>query len=810
MKKISLKTFKIYDFVSKGALYLLVFLLPIFFLPWTINILDFNKQILLIVLVFISFFAWMLKVLVSGRFELKLTGLYIPIGVLFIVYSASTFFSLWRHGSFWGWPLVTSESLFTLIGLLLFYFLVSNIFKKKEIFYLIVSLVLSGFLVMIYGTFQLFGKFILPFNFTEATSFNTVGTVNALGLFAAVLLPLIIVLVMVSKRVLKGIFIVVLVLDTFLLILVNFSVCWWIVIVGSALTIILRIQKKDFVDNRWIGLPIFFLAIALFFNFFKFQVFNPPPRATEVYLNQNASFDISQQVIKEKPILGSGPGTFVYDFSKYKDITFNQTSLWNVRFEGAGSKFMTVLATTGILGAFSFLALIGFFILYGIKFLIIKSFENSSKNSDERLLKEISPEEKANQGFLWMIGTGIFVSFVSLGIGYFLYHSNLTLDFIFFLLIGSLVALVSSTKIEFLPRSSPLLALTVNFALTLIFIFGLGILILGGQRYTAEMNYFEGIKAWGKGESNIALNKLEKAASINPKMDLYWRELSQVYLQGVNIESRRTDLPQADINQRVQIFINNSVNSAKTAVDVNPQNVANWSVRGFIYQNLIGIVGGVEDWAVKSYEEALKLEPANPYYPTQAGIVLLRESLLLSEEEAGLRDELFVKAETKFKKAIDLKSDYAPARFQLAIVYQSQGKIDESIKELEKTKILAPSDVGLAFQLGLIYYQVKDYEKAQAEFERAIGIDPNYANALYFLGLVYDQKGEKSEAIESFRKVLDLNPGNEEVKKILENLREGKRALEGIIEGVPPTVPIEEVAPEELEEEEILWEETGE
>ena len=100
--------------------------------------------------------------------------------------------------------------------------------------------------------------------------------------------------------------------------------------------------------------------------------------------------------------------------------------------------------------------------------------------------------------------------------------------------------------------------------------------------------------------------------------------------------------------------------------------------------------------------------------------------------------------------------------------------------------------MGLAFQLGLIYYQNEDYEKARIELERAIGISPNYSNALYFLGLTYDKEGKRAKAIEEFEKASGLNPDNEELGKILDNLRAGRGALEGIIEEVPPVVPIEE------------------
>ncbi len=787
MAKKSSQTVKICDKVSKSSIYLLVFLLPLFLLPWTANVLDFNKQALLIVLVSVSLFAWMIKVLVSGKFSFNLTKFHIPVGVLFLVYLASTVFSLWRYGSFWGWPLTTSESLLTMIGLFSLYFLLTNIFRKKEIFYLIVLLILSGFLAMLYGTFQLFGRFLLPWAFTETVSFNTIGTVNVLGLFAAVLLPLIIILIIKTKRVLRGVFVAALVLDMVLLVLINFSVAWWVVIVGAASVMILGIQKRNFFDNRWIVLPMFFLAIALFFSFFRFQMPGlAPDRPVEVFLTQKTSFNIAWKTLEEKPILGSGPGTFVYDFSKYKDITFNQNRFWNVRFEGASSKILTLLATTGILGILSILALLGFFIFYGIKFLFGKPV---SKND--------LPKEETNEGFYWMLGAGIFVSFVALSVGFFLYHSNLTLNFLFFLLMGSFIALLSPVKKEILLKPSSLSMLGVTFVFTLIFIFGLGLFILEGQRYAAETSYLEGIKAWRQGRNDDTLNNLEKAARINPQVDLYWRELSQIYLQRINIEAVRTDLSQEEINQKIQFFVDNAVNSAKVATDINPGDVANWSNRGFVYQNLVGVISGVKDWALQSYDEALKLEPTNPYYSSQEGIVLLQEADLLSEEQEEEEKKLLTEAKTKFERAIELKSDYAPARFQLASVYQLQGKTAEAIQELEKTKLLAPFDVGLAFQLGLIYYQNENYEKARLEFERAIGISPNYSNALYFLGLVYDKEGKKAQAIEKFEKVSELNPDDEEVKKILDNLRAGRGILEGIVEEVPPVIPIEEDLPPE-------------
>ncbi len=809
MAKESSRTVELFEIISKVSIYFLVFLLPIFFLPWTANILDFNKQALLIILVFLSLFAYALKSLISGKVSFNLSGFHIVVILLFLVYLVSTILSLWPYGSFWGWPFATAGSLFSLIGLILFYFLVVNIFAKKEIFYLTVLLAFSSFLAMLYGIFQLFGKFLVPLDFTKAISFNTIGTVNSLGIFAAVLLPLIVVLAASTKKIFRIFFVITAILSAFLLILINFSIIWWVVITASVLLIILIIgtQKKEFFDNRWIVLPMIFLVLGMFFifskDFFKLQIPGAPARPVEVFLTHKASFEISKEVLKEKPILGSGPGTFVYDFSKYKKLNFNENPFWNVRFEYPSSRVIEILATTGILGALLNLVLIIFFIILGIKFFFRRSDENQTKTinrtSVRKALDSDLPQEtqEIKDKFLWTLSVGLFISFIALNVGYALYTSSLVLDFVYFFLIAGFIALISSKK-EFILKPSSLTTFSVTFIFTLIFIFGLGVIILEGQRYAAEVSYLQGVKVMQEQKSDDSIRYLETAMALNPKMDLYRREVSQVYLQKINEEIVRKDLTQEEITQRVGILIKGAVDSIKLATDFNPKNVANWSIRGFIYQNLIGLIPGSEDWAMNSYDEAIKLEPNNPYFLTQKGIIFIRKTSSLSKEQNKEKEQILSEAKGQFEKAISLKSDYAPARFQISVIYQLQGKIKEAISTLEETKKYAPSDIGLAFQLGLLYYQDKNYQKAQTELERAIKIDPNYANALYFSGLTYDQQGDKIKAIEKFQKVADLNLDNQEIKKILENLKSGKKALEGIAQEVPPQAPIEEKPQERL------------
>jgi len=639
--------------ISKIALYILIFLMPILFLPWTANVLEFNKQALLIVAVFVASFAWILRGLISGKINLDLSWIHIPVIVLFLIYLVSTIFSLWPYGSFWGWPQTTSESLLSLLGLLLFYFLLINVFEKKEIFYVLSFFVLSVLLATIYGILQFFGKFLIPIDFTKTNSFSTVGGMNNLGIFTASLLPLVVMALVQSKKKLYRVLFLsaLIVLFTFLF-LINFQITWWLVIAGAVLLVAFGTQKRDVFDNRWLVLPMFFLAVALLLSFLRFQVPGIPQAPLEIFLKHKPSFDIVWQALKEKPVLGTGPGTFIYNFSKYKDISFNQGAFWDSRFDWASSKALTVLGTVGILGTLAFLILIALFAFYGIRYLFRKEIQSSLVAAEN---------QTSGDSNYWLFGAGVFISFLVLTIGFFLYSSNISIDFLYFLMLGSFVALFSERKKEFILKPSSLITLGVTFVFTIVFIFGLGILILETQRYIASVSYLRGVKLLQNNQTDPAIKQMKRSVRMAPGNDLYWRELSQLYLKEIN-EVNKTDLPKEEKTKQIQLYINSSVNSAKAATDTNPSNVSNWSVRGFVYQSLIGVVRGAADWAITCYDRAEELEPINPYFPTQAGISFLGKAAVSSQEE---KNELMQKAKEKFEKALELKPDYSPAKTQL-------------------------------------------------------------------------------------------------------------------------------------------------
>lgn len=589
---------KICDFVVKYSIYALIFLLPIFFLPWTTEVIDYNKQIIFLVLVLFSFFAWMMKALILGKFGINKSPMHIVAGIFFLVYLLATIFSVYKHGSFWGQPQQASESMLTLVCLLLFYFLVSNVFSKKNILTSVIVLSFSAVIAELIGVLQLFNLFIFPFSFSKSVIFNTIGSAGSLGIFAAVLIPLAIALAIICKNWWRILFIFQIILSVVILILLNFTVVWWVAVAVSAIFMTLGITKRDFFDVRWMSLPMFFLAVSLFFILLNLQINWLAQKPNEIFISQRAGFDIAMQSIKERPLFGSGPGTFAYNFSKFKSPDFSSTSLWNVVFNKSSSKFLNNLATTGVIGFLAILVFLIYPVFLGIKFLV-------KNNSEDPILL-----------------AGLSTVLAGQIVAFFLYNSNFVLDFLYFFTIAAIICFVSKNKIEHVLKPSSLITLTATLIFTLIFIFGIGLLILSGQKYLAEVNYYKALVAYQSNQEAEGLKKLESAVKLNFRSDLYLRQLSQAYLLSLQQELKNAGQnPNDETKTRIQTLLSNSINAGKAAADANPQNVNNWLLLGYVYQNLIGIANDAQKWAISAYDSALKLDPNNPYVFYSLGFV---------------------------------------------------------------------------------------------------------------------------------------------------------------------------------------------
>src|SRR5258708_15874500 len=75
------------------------------------------------------------------------------------------------------------------------------------------------------------------------------------------------------------------------------------------------------------------------------------------------------------PIFGTGVETFAYSYYKYKPVAHNLTSEWNYLYNKAHNEYLNYLATTGIVGLGSYLAIITLFLYKMFSFLKKRKFD---------------------------------------------------------------------------------------------------------------------------------------------------------------------------------------------------------------------------------------------------------------------------------------------------------------------------------------------------------------------------------------------------------------------------------------------------
>lgn len=758
-----LKVSVIFENTAKAFIYLLSFLLPLFFLPWTTNVLEFNKQQLLLVFTAVAVLFCLTATFFKKNLEIKYSFLDIPILFLVFITGISTAFSLSLRSSFWGWPLSISDSFITLCSFVFLYFLIINLFgKEKEIFNLFIIFAISGFMVFIFLILQTFEIFIFSWDFSRDTLFNTIGTINSLLIFLAILLNLTANLIWPAKKGLRLILSFFFVIFLSALILVNLNTAWIVLLCGALSSFLFNsafIKKTKKIGPAL--LPMFLTILAVFFLVFQIKPFHLQT-ASEVSLTFQTSLRIVREVFSGKNLfLGTGPGTFVYNYLKFKPLSINQTPFWNIRFFSSSAEIFDLLINTGILGGAAFLFLFLTFVWEGINY----------------LKKTLNSKEKTNYFLTLAVFSALFSAFAA----FFVYSFNLSLLLIFWILLA-IFAVLKKPKIKsWNLRLNHSLTLAISFFLVFFLVFESGFLFLLFQRYRADIHYFQSKKAWLENKTDDALNLILKTVDFNPNIDIYWRDLSQIYLQKASQVLEGGEAFQ-DQGALIQFFISNAVLAATKATELEPFNADNWSTQGFIFRNLVGMQKDAEILSLEAYKKAEALDPNGPHIATEIGNIYFSEALLT--EEAEKREEVLTRAKEYFERALWLKPDYTPALFQMALLFQLKGEINEAILKLEEAKTFSPFDEVIAFQLGFLYFNNGQIERAGEELERALNLalkeGQEDLTARYFLGLVYDQQKEKEKAIEQFEMILKSHPENQEIKRILENLKQGKPALEMI------------------------------
>lgn len=755
---LSAKLAKAFDIASLVLLLLSTLAVPLFLDKNLANFYILPKQYAFIALILLNILVFATKSIFSKKIVFKYSVLDVPILVFLLVAIISSLLSVSISNSFLGRSEYFTVSFVFLLFLAIFYFLVVNYFNTKVRWRGVLDLLLlAGVISQILFFVKAVFKISLPL---VGDVFNVVEMSNsAFGLWTIAMFVISAGL-LIKKDAAVGralAHFVAMVLCLAVLLVIGFPILWWLLLAGLILLLLLGVSFIQEARIWWLSILFALLILVAVFGIFGSPQSLQAGLPAEVSLSWKSSWSITSGTIfsgVKNFLLGSGLGSFGVDFSKFRPADFNYNNLaWSLRFNQPLNSLLALLSE----GGFALLLVVVFIILFvlGHVFQSWNRFRNVGK---KRVLTSIGIAEQSE--FKMEVFLLVAVWLIMLGGMAFIFYGP-ALWWLWWLVLGLIITglhLLGHENVvkekQWALEDTPQYNLAFSFALIVVMAVVIIVGIIGVRVYWAERVYASALQT---NDYKIMENKISRAISLFGSYDIYHVALARVYLlQAMQLSQNQ---PQSQITAISQL-VANAVSQARQATDLSPNQAMTWENLTTMYENAAVLVPGARDWAVKSLEKAVELEPTNAVFYWRLG-----NNYSLSNNAE--------KAIEMYKKSIELKSDYVGAYISLANVYEQGKKIDEAIEQYKTILPAILNNPEALFNYGRLLYnrrQKDDVANAEQLWLEAERLQSNYSNALYSLGLLYENKGDRSKALEYYYKVKDLNPDNNQIVAKIKSL----------------------------------------
>lgn len=732
--------------ISRACVYLTVLLLPLFFLPFTPDIFDFNKQYLLYALTTAGVLSWLLAGILERSFTISRTALDLPLLAVGAIFLISSIFSKDRTLSFFGsYDRLTIGFIPLTFYLLFFYLLVQHIREYREIRRLLWLIGIGGIVAALYFWLRVLG---VGSGIGQIPAWNPLAATNsrfAVGL----MMPLLAALTSLLRK------------DT----AVRETIFWGLAAAAAFITIVALGSKIAFLAGivaigialvlllshlEHLRIPASSLMLVGFLAFLIFAIFGVPRFLTisslpvEVSLAHGTSWGIAGSTLKEgvgRGFIGSGPATFGYDFSAHRPELFNKNLFWTIRFGTPFSEAAGIAATTGILGALGMLFLFGASLWFFVSERVVRTREEAVHTQLRTAMA------------LWAasFSTLFFISFSTVLWLYFVIALGL------FVVSGRLLepALTREHKWSF-SRTSPQRALSASFGIILMFAVLTVFMIYLGRFYAGEAVFRRGTLAAVRRDLDGGIRQVARASAMNPQEVRYPLTLAQFQFARAIEEAQKTER-NSELTSRLVVA---AVQNARRATELAPRSAEAWQTLAEVYSNVVVVAPEARGWAIDAYSRAIELEVTNPI-------------LYVSRATQRLAGEQYKEAREDLGRALELKENFARAHAALAFLEDAEKNIDAAIAAQEKAVQFAPQDSEALVALARYLRNRQgdgDFARAKELLDAVLARSPDYANALFIKASILEGEGNILKARELYRKILESNPDSDEVKDKLKSL----------------------------------------
>lgn len=598
---------KVSTFVLRYIPAFLAVSIPLFFLPITPDYFIFNKQYLLFTVASVALVAYLLRVLARGKIHLTLSPSLLPVILLVIAYVIP---SVWMHPN----PRAALLGPVALVSSLAIIFItVSSTQKNRQVINsTIAGVIFSASILSLFALLQNFG--ILAKIFPQEIFKNTFLTLSGNPFY---------------------------------------SLSFIIPVTIATLT-------YTFYSKNWILKPILFslsilMLVGIFLSTKILLPQNGTPGIAMLPFSAGWSIAIDSFKLPKTAFFGTGPDTFGNTFTRLRPAFLNlNKDLWSIRFNNSTTEALTVLTITGLLGILSF----SLFLITPVIAMV--------KN-----IKDHSDSETVFVTAFAIISTIIFFALPNSIINYTAILLSVILLTIKLKMIGhrytkDVQVGITANEIGSDGLYSELSTSARQIQLPILpwFLIGISVVLLG-VFWTGAVKIYRAALVITVAASNIKTNpqlsyeKQLEAAQIDPYNPYYKINISQTYLAIANnllSKEKATD----DEKKQALEFANQSINQAKAAAQLDPQNVQVWENFANISRQLATLkVEGAIDWTLATYTQAISVDPTNPSLRVQLGSFYY----LLGNYDSAIK---------VLDQALELKPDWNITYFNLAEVYKTK------------------------------------------------------------------------------------------------------------------------------------------
>ncbi|EKD91236.1 MAG: hypothetical protein ACD_30C00037G0008 [uncultured bacterium] len=718
------------DRIIRNSFYLLFLVTPLIFIPATSELFEYNKMMFVYILTIVVTTTWIVNMILKQRLILKRSPLDIPIFLFFLSQVISTFLSVDRHTSVWGYYSRSNGGLLSLVSyLLLYYALISN-FKTEDAVKFLKAILIGGFLVSLYAIPEHFGVspscVLLVQRFAadcwvqdvQTRVFATLGQPNWLGAYLGMIIFPAIYFFIISENLKDKIRYYIFSASYYMALTFTLSRGAALGFLGGLGSfVVLHFGRTKLFSSSERSEPgssnllkplliilLTFLLINLLFGsaLTRFKLFveaptPPKPQAaasTQLETGGTESGQIrlivwkgAMDIFRAYPIFGSGLETFAYTYYNFRPTEHNLVSEWDFLYNKAHNEYLNYLATTGLVGFLTYMGMVLTFLSWGA--LRIFNFQFSIFNKNFKLFananfaskNQISNFKDTFSDKLFIIS--ILAGYVSYLVQNFFGFSVVMVALLFYIYPGfvflktnSLNEVTSISLLSFLtsPIKNTIYKRILYKRLVIITICLIGLmLIMTLYRYwSADTYYKNGSSYSDAGNPGQAYNFLIQAVNLNPTEPLYRIELGYAAGSAALALSQEDASKSSELEEQAQ-------QQTSFALSNSPANISLWRTAIRTYFELSFLDPKYEQKTLEVVDRAITLAPTDPK-------LLFNKALILDE---------FNKTEEALevlKKAIELKPNYKDAYISLGDYYLKLNKKEAAKAQYETVLKLTPND----------------------------------------------------------------------------------------------------------------------